>query len=157
MLCPGSRGLRGKLLHRWWARSGNGLCVDTTAAMTTHLPILMSLNKNCRLRLLFSMTSSSVTVTVPVGEVATPIMAKFFRNSHPKAPAPTRNSFRSWICCCIPRPKTATWLSYRDFCKHTSYEQMTSGGRAISLRAPCKAAWEELNGGHSGRAGNPMH
>jgi hypothetical protein len=43
---------------------------------------------------------------------ATPIMAKFFRNSHPSAPAPTRKTLREARRRCRLRPKTATWASY---------------------------------------------
>ena len=76
-----------------------------------YLPMFQSRKRNCLLRLLFSMTSSSVTVTVPAPE-ATPIMAKFLRNSQPRAPAPTKKSCRSPSFFCMVRPKTAIWASY---------------------------------------------
>lgn len=46
------------------------------------------LNKNCLLRLDFSMVSMSVTMTSP-SPLASPIIAKFFNSSQPMAPAPT--------------------------------------------------------------------
>lgn len=61
--------------------------------VAAHFPMFQSRNRNCRDRLLFSMTSSSVTVMTPESRVAMPIRAKFLRNSQPRAPAPTRNRF----------------------------------------------------------------
>ena len=46
----------------------------------------------CRLRFDFSMMSSSVHVTAPPPH-ATPIIAKFLKNSQPRAPEPTRKVF----------------------------------------------------------------
>lgn len=52
------------------------------------------LKRNCLLRLDFSMVSMSVTMTSP-SPAASPIMAKFFSNSQPMAPAPTWNDTAS--------------------------------------------------------------
>lgn len=62
----------------------------------TCLPMSQSRKRNCLLRLLFSMTSSSVTVTWPL-PTPKPIIAKFLMNSHPRAPAPTRNTCRQGV------------------------------------------------------------
>jgi len=35
-----------------------------------------------------------------------------FRNSHPRAPAPTKNRFRASSLRCMLRPNTAIWPSY---------------------------------------------
>ncbi len=58
-----------------------------------------SLNKNCLFKLEVSMWSGSVTVNYPLGNllflssspVQSEIIAKFFINSHPMAPLPTKN------------------------------------------------------------------
>lgn len=57
------------------------------------LRICFSLNKNYLLRLETSMTSGSVRIILPL--VPSPIIAKFFNNSHPIAPAPTIKSLQS--------------------------------------------------------------
>ena len=49
--------------------------------------------------------------------VATPIIAKFLRNSQPSAPAPTRNTLSPARRCCMLRPNTAIWASYLWFGK----------------------------------------
>lgn len=98
----------------------------------THLPMCQLRNRNCRLRLLFSMTSSSVTVTSPASPQAMPIIAKFFRNSHPSAPAPTRNSFRDCSFCCRLRPMTAIWGSYLHAV--TQRDAAAAGARGSSSR-----------------------
>jgi len=46
-------------------------------------------NRNCRLRLDFSIMSMSVTTMCPSGPTPTPIIAQFFSISQPIAPAPT--------------------------------------------------------------------
>lgn len=53
-------------------------------------PTFSFLNKNYLLRLEVSILSSSVTVTNP--SVDNPIRANIFKNSHPKAPAPTKKT-----------------------------------------------------------------
>ncbi len=72
-----------------------------------------SLKRNCLLRLLFSMTSSSVMVISPIDPLDTPISAKFFANSQPSAPAPTRNTLRSSSFLCTVLPNTPICPSYR--------------------------------------------
>lgn len=47
------------------------------------------LNRNCLFRFDFSMVSISVTNKCPEALQDNPIIAKFFRCSHPIAPAPT--------------------------------------------------------------------
>ena len=87
------------------------------AAAVAHVdlawPMFQSRNRNWRDRLDFSITSSSVTVTEPSAEHARPISAKFLMNSHPSAPAPTRNTFFRSISRCIFLPKHAICASYR--------------------------------------------
>lgn len=157
-----------------------------------HPPMCQLRKRNWRLRLDFSMTSSSVTVTTPpspgrckqAGEgealpadvrspraqhpshaapalrgaccaqrpahsptparaarapAAMPIIAKFLRNSHPSAPAPTSNTLRPARRCCRVRPNTATWPSY-----------LTAGGGG---RTHTGAAW--ACGGRWGRGQQP--
>mmetsp|Transcript_1642 Transcript_1642/g.4047 ORF Transcript_1642/g.4047 Transcript_1642/m.4047 type:complete len:430 (+) Transcript_1642:1975-3264(+) len=91
-------------------------CVASAATLDLELPMFQSLNRNWRDRLLFSMVSSSVTVSTPLsfGPVAMPIMAKFLRNSQPRAPAPTRNNFTPSSLRCIVRPNTAICASYLE-------------------------------------------
>jgi len=60
------------------------------------LPTCCFLNKNCLLRLLISMLSSSVTKTFPLPDVEAPIKANILMNSHPKAPAPITNELEVW-------------------------------------------------------------
>uniref|UniRef100_A0A0A9DU93 Uncharacterized protein n=1 Tax=Arundo donax TaxID=35708 RepID=A0A0A9DU93_ARUDO len=57
--------------------------------------MFQSRNRNWRLRLLFSMTSSSVIVSFPLQLQDTPIKSRFFKNSHPRAPDPTMNILAS--------------------------------------------------------------
>lgn len=66
------------------------------------------LKRNCLLRLDFSMVSMSVTMTSPSPQ-ASPIMAKFFNNSQPIAPAPT------WCC---ENPVSVNW-QHAEKCKST--------------------------------------
>jgi len=54
------------------------------------LLISVFLNKNCLLKLLFSILSISVMWTCPPSPHPTPIKAQFFNISQPMAPAPTR-------------------------------------------------------------------
>ena len=56
-------------------------------------PMFQSRKRNCLERLDFSMTSSSVTVTLPSAPQDRPMSAKFLMNSQPSAPAPTRKIF----------------------------------------------------------------
>uniref|UniRef100_A0A2P2KKV6 Ubiquitin-activating enzyme E1 1 n=1 Tax=Rhizophora mucronata TaxID=61149 RepID=A0A2P2KKV6_RHIMU len=58
-------------------------------------PIFQSRKRNCLLRLLFSMTSSSVIVSFPCLPQLTPIKAIFFKNSQPRAPDPTMKTLAS--------------------------------------------------------------
>jgi hypothetical protein len=66
----------------------------------------------CLLKLLFSITSSSVTVMTPFSPHATPIIAKFLNSSQPRAPQPTMKYFKLASFSCRPLPRTATWPSY---------------------------------------------
>ena len=68
---------------------------ELTAIFDLLLPTSVFLNKNCLLRLLISILSLSVTITLfeEYGEVAIPIKEKIFKNSHPRAPAPIINIF----------------------------------------------------------------
>lgn len=50
------------------------------------------LNRNCLFRLLTSILSLSVHYTLPPLDPK-PVKAKNFKNSHPRAPAPTKNKF----------------------------------------------------------------
>ena len=77
---------------------------------------LISLNRkrNCRLKLLFSIISMSVTCVMPADEVEIPIMAQFLIISQPIAPAPTRNVFSLLNFSCTSCPYTAIWESYRQ-------------------------------------------
>mmetsp|Transcript_31426 Transcript_31426/g.71401 ORF Transcript_31426/g.71401 Transcript_31426/m.71401 type:complete len:411 (+) Transcript_31426:759-1991(+) len=56
-------------------------------------PTFACLKRNCRFRFETSILSMSVMVSLPSAPQHTPIMAKHFRNSQPRAPAPTRNIF----------------------------------------------------------------
>lgn len=79
-----------------------------------HTPTSAVLNKNCLLRLLFSIVSISVIVKWPLGPVPKPIMDQFLSISQPMAPAPTKNSLVLAIFSWNSRPKTAIWPSYRE-------------------------------------------
>jgi len=59
------------------------------------------------------MRSMSVTVTRPEGPHPTPISANDFRNSQPRAPAPTTKARWFMILPCAVRPMMAVMLSYR--------------------------------------------
>ncbi|BAT03351.1 Os07g0692950 [Oryza sativa Japonica Group] len=84
---------------RFWRASIQrlGLIALAAAAATVDFACLIfqSRNRNWRLKLLFSMTSSSVIVSFPLGLQDTPIKARFFKNSHPRAPDPTTKVFAS--------------------------------------------------------------
>src|SRR5689334_4866467 len=60
---------------------------------TTHWSMCQGRKRNCRLRLLFSMESMSVTTTDPPSPQPRPIKARFLSSSHPIAPAPTTKYF----------------------------------------------------------------
>ena len=79
---------------QWWP-----IYTDGELKMVGHFLTCTShgLNKNCLLRLDFSMMSISVTVTLPSGLHPKPIMAKFFSNSQPIAPAPTYHTNKTGI------------------------------------------------------------
>ena len=85
-------------------------------AMQAHLdfewPISFFLNKNWRFKLLVSILSLSVTTTSFPLLIDIPIKAKFFKNSHPRAPAPIIKMFESSIFFCISFPYIAIWSSY---------------------------------------------
>ncbi len=49
-------------------------------------------NKNCLDRFETSISSSSTTTKLPLGLQDNPLIANNFKNSHPKAPAPTNNT-----------------------------------------------------------------
>ncbi len=66
--------------------------VRRNAIDLSSLPMFQSRNRNWRDKLDFSITSSSVTVTVPSVPQLSPISANALMNSHPSAPAPTRNT-----------------------------------------------------------------
>ncbi|PKI51286.1 hypothetical protein CRG98_028315 [Punica granatum] len=85
-----------------------GLIDAAAAAATVDLacPIFQSRKRNCLLRLLFSITSSSVTVSFPRSPHDTPIRATFFKNSQPNAPDPTINTLASSSFFCSLAPKT---------------------------------------------------
>ena len=52
-------------------------------------PTFFFLNKNCLLKFDISILSLSVTVNLEFLSEQNPIIAKFFKNSQPVAPAPT--------------------------------------------------------------------
>ena len=58
------------------------------------------------------MLSLSVTTTSLPLVTETPIKAKFFKNSQPRAPAPIMKMFESSIFFCISLPNIAIWSSY---------------------------------------------
>mmetsp|Transcript_49424 Transcript_49424/g.141671 ORF Transcript_49424/g.141671 Transcript_49424/m.141671 type:complete len:238 (-) Transcript_49424:24-737(-) len=76
-------------------------------------PTSLFLNKNWRFKFEISMLSMSVTVTCPPLPQPTPIMAKHFKYSQPRAPAPTRKTFMLASLSWKDLPRMATWSSYR--------------------------------------------
>lgn len=86
------------------------------ATVPLYCPMFALRKRNCLDRLLFSITSSSVIVTLPAAPHPTPMSAKFLMNSHPSAPAPTRKTFSDSSFCCMVRPKTAICPSWREPC-----------------------------------------
>lgn len=95
-------------------------------------------NRNCLLRLDFSMVSISVTITFPPGSVATPIMAQFFSISHPIAPAPTYMYIYSLY--------THTYKRTDIIIHKTNYDNvaasMTRNGLDVNIiRMPTHAGW----------------
>ena len=59
-------------------------------------PISLFLNKNCLFKLDVSIKSLSVIVVMDLSFIEIPIKAKILRNSHPNAPAPIINIFKSF-------------------------------------------------------------
>ena len=84
------------------------------------LPISSFRNKNWLLKLLISILSLSVIINCLSLEVDIPIKEKFFKNSHPSAPAPIKKIFDSSIFFWISFPKIAIWSSYLEFFKFLS-------------------------------------
>lgn len=100
---------------------------DPSVAPEITLLILMELTvtsqgrkRNCRLRLDFSIVSMSVTATSPPCPHPRPIIAKFFSNSQPMAPAPTweiGKKCQQVACMDIPRNwKIMSRLTRKYFC-----------------------------------------
>ena len=81
----------------WFLRDGFMSLTAYEAVLLFDLEICLYLNKNCLLRLEFSIWSGSVRVILPFYPVPKPIIAKFFKSSHPMAPEPIMNSFISLI------------------------------------------------------------
>lgn len=72
-----------QLLLIWWP------ILQATSLL--FLPTWCFLNKNCLFKLLISMLSSSVHITLPSFSVLNPIKANILINSQPNAPAPIKN------------------------------------------------------------------
>lgn len=90
--------------------------LKTLAALTAHsdfgFPTLFGLNKNYLLRLDTSILSSSVTNTFPSFPQDIPINENNLINSHPKAPAPTKNDLILDNFYTNSNPKILTISSY---------------------------------------------
>ena len=86
-----------------------GFIFDTasTAELDFEWPTLWLRKRNWRDRFDFSMMSSSVTVSLPPAPHATPISARFLRNSQPSAPDPTRKTLSAASFWTNGAPKTA--------------------------------------------------
>mmetsp|Transcript_15560 Transcript_15560/g.37079 ORF Transcript_15560/g.37079 Transcript_15560/m.37079 type:complete len:217 (+) Transcript_15560:1367-2017(+) len=84
------------------------------AVLDFGLPTCSFLKRNCLLRFETSMRSMSVTVSLPLPPQQTPMSAKFFKNSQPNAPAPTRKIFMLASFCWKTWPNMAIWSSYRE-------------------------------------------
>ena len=81
------------------------LLPTSQATSLLFLPTCCFLNKNCLLRLLISILSSSVHIILPFPVVLTPISANIFMNSQPKAPAPIKNELDSLAFATKSSPK----------------------------------------------------
>ena len=92
-------------------RSGFMTTAAAAAVLLFGCPTLFGLNKNWRFRLLTSILSPSVTVTLPAEPQPTPMSAKFLSISQPRAPAPTRKIFWDMTLVCRLLPRMAMRLS----------------------------------------------
>ena len=106
-----------KLCKSFELKAGFIFLTASQAHFDFECPISVFLNKNCLLRLLVSILSLSVTIKFLPLAVDIPIKAKFFKNSHPKAPAPIMKILDSSIFFWISLPYIAIWSSYLLFFK----------------------------------------
>ena len=77
----------------WKLHSGLIFLQIEQATSLLFFPMCYFLNKNCLFKLLISMLSSSVQVTIEFSLLLQPIKLNIFKNSQPRAPAPTKNMF----------------------------------------------------------------
>ena len=89
--------------------------IEFTAHSAFNFNISLFLNKNCLLKFDFSILSWSATINFEFLFVDIPIIAKYFNNSHPTAPAPIKNIFKSSKFFWVFSPKIEIWWLYLDF------------------------------------------
>mmetsp|Transcript_10514 Transcript_10514/g.30024 ORF Transcript_10514/g.30024 Transcript_10514/m.30024 type:complete len:261 (-) Transcript_10514:1304-2086(-) len=78
----------------WTFRSPFMACAAAAEVKDFGLPTSFCRNRNCRFKFEISILSMSVTVTLPSGPQQAPSIARVFKYSQPKAPAPTMNNFK---------------------------------------------------------------